>query len=105
MKYMCLVYGEEKDIQAMTDDACLAYDKKLRDSGRCIASEALQSVRTAATASWTSVCVACLACVWTLRLFGSKPSACTLNVIVPAGEHDNTYRPDASLIAFCPAED
>ena len=49
MKYLCLVYGEEKDIQAMTDDACLAYDTKLRDSGRCVASEALQPVRTAST--------------------------------------------------------
>ena len=46
---MCLVYGEEKDIQAMKDDECMAYDKKLRTSGRCVASEALQPVRTAAT--------------------------------------------------------
>ncbi|HXA56440.1 MAG TPA: YciI family protein [Candidatus Acidoferrum sp.] len=49
MKYLCLVYGEEKDIQAMTDDACMAHDKSLRDSGRCVASEALQPVRTAVT--------------------------------------------------------
>lgn len=46
---MCLVYGEEKKIGAMTDDECLAYDQALRDGGRCLASEALQPVHTAAT--------------------------------------------------------
>jgi hypothetical protein len=49
LKYLCLVYGEEKDIGAMTDDECMAYDKALRSQGRCVASEALQPVRTAAT--------------------------------------------------------
>ena len=49
MKYLCLVYGEEKDIGAMTDDECMAYDQKLRNTGRCLASEALAPVRTAAT--------------------------------------------------------
>ena len=49
MKYLCLVYGEEKDIGAMTDDECMAYDKTLRSAGHCVASEALQPVRTAAT--------------------------------------------------------
>ena len=49
MKFVCLVYGEEKDIQAMTDDECMAYDQALRNSGRCLASEALQPVRTART--------------------------------------------------------
>ena len=49
MKYVCLVYGEEKDIAAMPDDECMAYDASLRKEGRCIASEALQPVRTAAT--------------------------------------------------------
>ena len=33
----------------MTDDECMAYDQALRNSGRCLASEALQPVRTAAT--------------------------------------------------------
>ena len=47
MKYLCLVYGEEKDIAAMNDDCCLAYDQSLRESGRCLASEALEPVRTA----------------------------------------------------------
>jgi putative ABC transport system substrate-binding protein len=36
-------------IGAMTDDACMAYDKALRDAGRCLASEALQPAHTAAT--------------------------------------------------------
>jgi hypothetical protein len=49
MKYLCLVYGEEKEIGAMTDDECMAYDQALRNEGRCLASEALQPVHTAAT--------------------------------------------------------
>ena len=49
MKYLCLVYGEEKEIGAMTDDDCIAYDQALRKAGRCVASEALQPVRAAAT--------------------------------------------------------
>lgn len=49
MKFVCLVYGEENKIAAMNDDECMAYDKALRSNGRCIASEALQPVRTAAT--------------------------------------------------------
>ena len=49
MKYLCLVYGEEKKISAMTDDDCMAYDQSLRNAGQCIASEALQPVRTATT--------------------------------------------------------
>lgn len=47
MKYLCLVYGEEKKIGAMTDDECMAYDQGLRDAGRCLASEGLQPVHTA----------------------------------------------------------
>src|SRR5882762_7059605 len=49
MKYLCLVYGEEKEIGAMTDDECMAYDQSLRNEGRCLASEALQPVHTATT--------------------------------------------------------
>ena len=49
MKYLCLVYGKEKEIGAMTDDECMAYDQALRSDGRCLASEALQPVRTATT--------------------------------------------------------
>lgn len=49
MKYICLVYGEEKEIGAMKDDECMAYDRTLRDAGRCLASESLQPVHTAAT--------------------------------------------------------
>lgn len=47
MKYLCLVYGEEKEMRAMTDDECMAYDQTLRDARRCLASEALQPVHTA----------------------------------------------------------
>jgi len=47
VKFLCLVYGEEKDIAAMTDDKCMAFDRFLRESGRCLASEALEPVRAA----------------------------------------------------------
>jgi hypothetical protein len=49
MKYLCLVYGEEKEIGTMADDDCMAYDQALRNASQCIASEALQPVRTATT--------------------------------------------------------
>jgi len=49
MKYLCLVYGEEEKIQAVDDLHCLAFDKSVRQSGHCIASEALQPVVTATT--------------------------------------------------------
>lgn len=49
MKYLCLVYGEERDIANMDDAKCLAYDESIRASGQCIASEALQPVSTATT--------------------------------------------------------
>lgn len=49
MKYLCLVYGEENKISAMDDHECLAYDKGLRASGHCIASEALEPIATATT--------------------------------------------------------
>jgi hypothetical protein len=49
MKFLCLVYGEEKDIGAMTDDECMAYDHVLRNGGKCLASEALQPAHTATT--------------------------------------------------------
>src|SRR5215467_4381096 len=32
LKYLCLVYGEEREIAAMTDDECMAYDQALRQS-------------------------------------------------------------------------
>lgn len=49
MKYLCLVYGEEGAIANLDDHECLAYDRSLRDSGRCVASEALEPVATATT--------------------------------------------------------
>ena len=49
MKYLCLVYSEEKKLETMPDSECLAYDEALRKSGRCLASEALQPVQTATT--------------------------------------------------------
>ncbi len=49
MKYLCLVYSEEKKLDAVPDSECLAYDAALRENGHCLASEALQPVQTATT--------------------------------------------------------
>jgi hypothetical protein len=49
MKYLCLVYGEECALRKVDDAHCLEYDKSIRDSGHCIASEALESASTATT--------------------------------------------------------
>jgi len=49
MKYLCLVYGEEKKLEAMSDDECIDYSDGLRRSGHCVAAEALQPVHTATT--------------------------------------------------------
>ena len=56
MRYLCLVYYDEKKLNALTKaemDAlvadALAYDDELRKSGHYIASDALQSVQAATT--------------------------------------------------------
>ena len=49
MKYLCLVYGEEAKMREVDDLSCLAFDKSVRESGHCLASEALQPVATATT--------------------------------------------------------
>lgn len=49
MKYLCLVYLDEKRLDELPDEDCVAYDAEIRGSGQCIASEALQSVQTATT--------------------------------------------------------
>jgi hypothetical protein len=49
MKYLCLVYGEDKELHSVPDRECVAFDAALRGDGRCLASEALQPVETAAT--------------------------------------------------------
>lgn len=49
MKYLCLVYLDEKRLPELPDEDCVAYDRSIRDSGHCIASEALESVHTATT--------------------------------------------------------
>ncbi|KTC44028.1 YciI family protein [Pseudomonas sp. L5B5] len=53
MKYLCLVYSDEQQLHSLPDsprDAeCLAYAESVRDSGRMLAAEALQSVQTATT--------------------------------------------------------
>jgi hypothetical protein len=49
MKYLCLVYGEEKAIQSVNDNHCLEFDAGIRASGHCLSSEALEPVATATT--------------------------------------------------------
>lgn len=49
MKYLCLVYLDERRLNELPDAECVAYDKAIRDSGHCLASEALESVQTATT--------------------------------------------------------
>jgi hypothetical protein len=49
MKYLCLVYLDEKRLDELPDEDCVEYDAGIRKSGHCIASEALQSVQTATT--------------------------------------------------------
>ncbi len=53
MKYLCLVYFDEKKLHAVPespeDEECHAYDQELRERGYVIASEALAPVETATT--------------------------------------------------------
>ena len=53
MKYVLLVYGEEKDLYALTperaarlDADSLAYDRQLERQGKLVIAQALQSVKT-----------------------------------------------------------
>ena len=49
MKYLCLVYLDEKRLDELPDEDCVEFDSGIRKSGHCLASEALQSVQTATT--------------------------------------------------------
>ncbi|HEY4299301.1 MAG TPA: YciI family protein [Candidatus Didemnitutus sp.] len=49
MKYLCLVYLDEKRLDELPDEDCVAYDASIRTSGHCLASEALESVQSATT--------------------------------------------------------
>jgi len=49
MKYLCLVYLDEKRLDELPDEDCVDFDSGIRKSGQCLASEALQSVQTATT--------------------------------------------------------
>ena len=49
MKYLCLVYLDEQSLPELADEDCVAFDTSIRNSGHCLASEALQSVQTATT--------------------------------------------------------
>ena len=59
MKYLCLGYCDNGNVDGMTEDernamfdACFAYDDHLRASGHWAGGEALQHAETALTLSW-----------------------------------------------------
>jgi hypothetical protein len=49
MKYLCLVYMQEKDLNAVPDSDCMTFGESLRERGGYLAAEALQPVHTATT--------------------------------------------------------
>jgi hypothetical protein len=49
VKYLCLVYLDEKRLSELPDEDCVAYDTEIRRGGHCLASEALESVHSATT--------------------------------------------------------
>lgn len=49
MKYLCMVYSEEKRLEGWDDGECMSYAGSLVDSGELLAGEALQPVHTATT--------------------------------------------------------
>lgn len=49
MKYLLLVYSEEKSLETVADSECLANSEVLKQGGHHIAAEALQPVQTATT--------------------------------------------------------
>jgi hypothetical protein len=56
MKYLCLVFVDEKKLEALSpdesqalDDESIAYDETLRKNGHLLAAQALQPVKAAAT--------------------------------------------------------
>ncbi|HEY5264420.1 MAG TPA: YciI family protein [Steroidobacteraceae bacterium] len=49
MKYLCLVYAEEKKLEEIEDAECIACGGHLRAAGHAIAAEALQPVHMATT--------------------------------------------------------
>ena len=49
MKYLCLVYLDEKRLEEVDDNECMACGEGLTRSGHMIGGEALQSVQTATT--------------------------------------------------------
>ena len=49
MKYLCLVYLDEKKLDTVADHECQACGEALKQSGHHVAAEALQSVHTATT--------------------------------------------------------
>lgn len=49
MKFVCLVYGEERLMRTVPDSECMANGQALKSAGHYLAAEALQPVKDAVT--------------------------------------------------------
>jgi len=49
VKYLCLVYGDEKAMRTVDDHECIANGEALRQAGHYVAAESLQPIATART--------------------------------------------------------
>jgi hypothetical protein len=49
MKYLLLVYSEEKKLESVSDSECWTNSEALKRSGHYVAAEALQPIQTATT--------------------------------------------------------
>jgi hypothetical protein len=49
LRYVCLVYMSEHDLDAIPDSECMTFADGLKDSGRYVAADALQRIDTATT--------------------------------------------------------
>ncbi len=49
MKYVCLVYSDEKTLQSVSDNECIVYRDALIESGNYVTGQALQPIQTATT--------------------------------------------------------
>ena len=49
MKYLCLVYSDERKLEGWDDAECMACAQSFQDDGKMVAAQALQPVHTATT--------------------------------------------------------
>jgi hypothetical protein len=49
MKYVCLVYSDEKKLEEVSDNECIANSELMQKSGQYLGGQALQRIQTATT--------------------------------------------------------